>query len=289
MVLGKPTWFKLEPAAFLSDVQVDAMTTLELGACFRLLCRQWIDGFVPDDMHVVARLCRLSTTEMAEVWQTLSKFFPVVEEGKRANRFMRVERERVVADLVRRSNDGVRSARKRWTRERSSDAELNGSPMEHPMQQKSREENSRKRLSSEQHTSDDEMSPPTESSLEPSGEACGVAALLQAEILRNKPDYRITEAQIRKWGITADRMQRIDGRTVEQIADLIRWVQHDEFWRTNVLSMDTLRAKFDQLEMKAKSQNAGSNKAATMNLPPDYVPASARMLEERRDRTGTAL
>jgi hypothetical protein len=43
MAIQKPDWFKMDAAKFLSDAQVDAMTTLELGACLRLLCRQWLD------------------------------------------------------------------------------------------------------------------------------------------------------------------------------------------------------------------------------------------------------
>lgn len=84
----------------------------------------------------------------------------------------------------------------------------------------------------------------------PSDEAERLAELLRTEILHNKSDYRITQAHLRKWAVTADRMIRLDGRTEEQIANLIRWVQHDEFWMANVLSMDTLREKFDQLELK---------------------------------------
>jgi hypothetical protein len=49
MAIQKPEWFKMDPAKFFSDAQVDAMSTLELGACFRLLGRQWIDGHIPDD------------------------------------------------------------------------------------------------------------------------------------------------------------------------------------------------------------------------------------------------
>jgi uncharacterized protein YdaU (DUF1376 family) len=112
MALGKPAWFKMDPAAFLSDGQVDAMSTLELGACFRLLCRQWLDGHIPDDQHVLARLCRLDADSMAQAWPTLSKFFPVVESGKRANRFMWIEREKVT-----------------WAAKRSGNASLNASPI----------------------------------------------------------------------------------------------------------------------------------------------------------------
>jgi uncharacterized protein YdaU (DUF1376 family) len=118
MAIQKPEWFKMDPAKFLSDAQVDAMSTLELGACFRLLCRQWIDGFIPDDLHLLARLCRLDAAAMGEAWVTLEAFFPILGPGKRANRFMWVEREKVIADLERRSDQGTKWAHKRWDESR---------------------------------------------------------------------------------------------------------------------------------------------------------------------------
>lgn len=143
----KPEWFKMDPAKFLADAQVDAMSTLELGACIRLLCRQWMDGYLPDDLHVLGRLSRLDATAMAEAWVTLSKFFPIIEPDKRANRFMWIERERVVTDQERRSDEGLRAARKRWDEKKALNAtpngSPNGSPMPDPMQEKSREEKSR--------------------------------------------------------------------------------------------------------------------------------------------------
>jgi uncharacterized protein YdaU (DUF1376 family) len=134
----------MDPAKFLSDTRVDVMTTLELGACFRLMCRQWIDGFIPDDQNVLARLCRLDASSMAEAWVTLSHFFPVVEPGKRANRFMWIEREKIIADLEKRSDEGTKAARKRWDDVRNKrDAIPSGSPMPDPMQDQTRPEQTR--------------------------------------------------------------------------------------------------------------------------------------------------
>jgi len=109
-----------------------------------------------------------------------------------------------------------------------------------------------------------------------SKEASKLAQLLKAEILRNKPDYRITPAQERKWVATADLMIRRDRRTPERIAELIRWVQGDEFWMSNIVSMDKLREKFDVLELKAngshqpaktKPVNAADQVRKSLGLP----------------------
>jgi len=102
---------------------------------------------------------------------------------------------------------------------------------------------------------------------QPSHEAERLSALLQREIQRNKPDYRITPAQLRKWAVTADRMIRLDGRTEERIASNIRWAQQDEFWMANILSMDKLREKFDQLEMRRQASSKGNGHAHATSLP----------------------
>jgi len=128
MAIEKPEWFKLNPAKFLSDRKVDAMSTLEFGACVRLLCRQWMDGDIPDDVTLLARHCRLSEAEMREVWPMLSDFFPVVGPGRRANRFMWIERERVTEELERMSDAGTRAARKRWDEVKSKRNSANNAP-----------------------------------------------------------------------------------------------------------------------------------------------------------------
>jgi hypothetical protein len=114
--------------------------------------------------------------------------------------------------------------------------------------------------------SDQVGSPPRKKTAkEPSQEASRLVALFKAEILRNKADFRITQAQERKWATTAQRMLDLDKRDAQEIADLIRWVQHDEFWMANVLSMDTLREKFDQLQLKRGHSN-GNGKAKIQPL-----------------------
>jgi uncharacterized protein YdaU (DUF1376 family) len=282
MAIQKPEWFKVDPAKFLSDAQVDVMSTLELGACFRLLCRQWLDGYVPDDPRLLARLCRLDASSMGEAWVTIEPFFPALEPGKRANRFMWIEREKVITALERKSDEGTRAARKRWNEARKNRSQAvgatpNGSPIPDAMQDQSRPEQTRaeKTSLSEQGSSDVEVSRPKKPKSEPSREATGLALLLKSEILRNKVDYKITQAQERSWAVTADRMLRLDGRKPEEAAELIRWVQRDEFWMANVLSMDTFREKFDQLALK-KSQQAKSGKNGKGNhlgapQPMDYT------------------
>lgn len=87
-------------------------------------------------------------------------------------------------------------------------------------------------------------------SSKPSHEAEQLARHLHDRILANKPDFRITPAQLENWALEADRMLRIDGRKFETARSLIDWVTSDSFWRSNILSMDKFRKQYDRLEMK---------------------------------------
>lgn len=60
----------------------------------------------------------------------------------------------------------------------------------------------------------------------------------------------------RRWREAARLMIDRDERTAEQIVKAIDWCQDDEFWRANILSMPTLREKFDQLRLAAQRGNA---------------------------------
>jgi hypothetical protein len=90
----------------------------------------------------------------------------------------------------------------------------------------------------------------------PSGDGVALAALLKQRILENNPSARIMKAQEANWAREADRMLRIDRRTVEQIRELVEWSQRDSFWRTNIFSMGKLREKFDQLAVKKNQSSA---------------------------------
>lgn len=53
-----------------------------------------------------------------------------------------------------------------------------------------------------------------------------------------------------------DRLVRIDGRSPAEIEHVIRWIDRDDFERSNVLSVPKLRKRFDELLLK--SQRGGA-------------------------------
>ena len=70
-------------------------------------------------------------------------------------------------------------------------------------------------------------------------------------ILINNPNYKMPNLQ--NWAKHIDYMIRLDKRTPEQINDIIVFSQEDSFWKSNVLSTEKLRERFDQLWIKKKN------------------------------------
>ena len=70
-----------------------------------------------------------------------------------------------------------------------------------------------------------------------------------------QPNNKTTQrAKVKTWSEPIRLMVEQDDRTYEEIWDLWKRVQKDEFWRTNILSPAKLRDKFDQLSIKLKPQ-----------------------------------
>jgi hypothetical protein len=75
-----------------------------------------------------------------------------------------------------------------------------------------------------------------------------LAELLFDLIRQRNPEHKAPDLQA--WAKHIDLMIRVDGRTPERIAEVIRWAARDVFWSRNVLSAAKLREKFDALTMK---------------------------------------
>jgi hypothetical protein len=88
---------------------------------------------------------------------------------------------------------------------------------------------------------------------------------------------RITQ----KWRDEARLLIDLDGRSVEQIIRAIDWCQSDSFWRANVLSMPTLREKYDQLRLKAQAQRVDPGRQ-----PPPAAPAAVPLDEQCPNHRG---
>lgn len=78
----------------------------------------------------------------------------------------------------------------------------------------------------------------------------------------NQRDDDKAKANLESWANTARLMRERDGRTFDEIKDVMTWAKNDEFWRANIMSMPKLRKQMTQLiaQMKRGGRNGKSNK-----------------------------
>lgn len=68
--------------------------------------------------------------------------------------------------------------------------------------------------------------------------------------ITNTPDSSSSHSVTATWLREMDRLVRLDGRSPEQVAQVIRWAHADRFWRGVVLSPAKLRQHFDAISLK---------------------------------------
>jgi hypothetical protein len=57
-----------------------------------------------------------------------------------------------------------------------------------------------------------------------------------------------------RWRDEARKLMDLDGYTEQQVHNMIDWATKDSFWSANILSMPTLRARYDQLVLRVNQQ-----------------------------------
>jgi hypothetical protein len=87
----------------------------------------------------------------------------------------------------------------------------------------------------------------------PAAETVKMAEKLKSHILGNNPKAKVP-ADLTKWAQDFELMMTQDNRTEDEIYQVIEFSQSNRFWMANILSAATLRAKFDQLFLKAKNE-----------------------------------
>ncbi len=102
-----------------------------------------------------------------------------------------------------------------------------------------------------------------------SDDATTLSELLKEQILSNNKNAIVKNGS---WPKEADLMIRKDKRKPEEIKKVIIYCQNDSFWKSNIMSMKTLRKQYDRLVLQMK-ERGGTNS--------DYV---SEMLKEARIR-----
>jgi len=111
-----------------------------------------------------------------------------------------------------------------------------------------------------------------------------LSKLLFEFILKINPKAK--KPNFQTWAKHIDLAIRVDGRTPEELEQVIRWCQADDFWYSNILSTQKLRKQFDQLwvKMNALQEPKPESKPQLARSPvrDNYVPKPPLTPEEQK-------
>ena len=114
--MGKSPAFQLYAADFYMDTA--GWTATEVGAYFRLLLHEWVNGPLPNHMPELARIAGISDVRtLHKMWlATLGKKFTVTDGNLLVNKRLEEEREKQVKRRELQSEKGKSGACKRWNK-----------------------------------------------------------------------------------------------------------------------------------------------------------------------------
>lgn len=110
-----------------------------------------------------------------------------------------------------------------------------------------------------------------------------LAEKLLKQICQNQ---EIKKPNIQSWADDIRKMIEIDKRTEDQVTRMIDWSQKHYFWSKNILSAQSLRAKYDKMAAQANSDHKkfANNPNRRVERLPDYIsnpPKEITMTPER--------
>jgi uncharacterized protein YdaU (DUF1376 family) len=115
----KPYWFKLYPADFLADRNVERMALDEFGLYCYLLMRGWMDGGIPQSLTEIGRYAMLRGmphNKLERMWRAVGPCWEAADESPQSplvNRRQEIERQNVSEYWGAKSRAGKASAYKR--------------------------------------------------------------------------------------------------------------------------------------------------------------------------------
>lgn len=105
-----------------------------------------------------------------------------------------------------------------------------------------------------------------------------VAKHLLEAIRINFPDYKVHDKdkddakKLQTWANDIRLAHTQDGHEYSKLDGMVEWCQHDDFWKSNILSGSKLRHQFDQMKAQATTRNQkGSSRASVHETLPDWA------------------
>lgn len=108
----KLDWFPLYVYEFITDIA--GWYNSEVGVYFRLLCHQWIDGYLPGDLDRLARLANEPEDSFKKIWENIGSKF-IISNNKHYNLKLEKIRKQQQKFIEKKSEAGEKGAEARWS------------------------------------------------------------------------------------------------------------------------------------------------------------------------------
>lgn len=131
MSMNRPPYFAFYPADFANDINVESMSTLQVGAYILLLCKAWQaepPASLPSDDAVLARLARVELAVWLEIKDGVLVAFRPGTDGRLHSKRLRLEYDKASRLIRDKSKAGQKGAEKRWC-----NSNANGSAIAEPL------------------------------------------------------------------------------------------------------------------------------------------------------------
>lgn len=234
---------------WLSSSRVARMTLEQQGAYMRLLCHCWAsqDASLPADDDSLKALSGLGEGWLLNGSRLVRDCFephPTKQDHLTQERLFELWQERV-SWREKSAAGGRKSGQSRKLKQSKGSCRLVGTKREPKGNSSSSSSSSIK--------GEANASPPSKP--EPSKEDFELAKLMLSKIVAIAPNAIGTKPPqqpitISKWADTLRLMREQDGRAPPEIRKVFEWANRDSFWRSNILSANKLREKFDQLKLR---------------------------------------
>jgi hypothetical protein len=265
------TWFKVDDSFYdhpkVFDAPDCAVALWVRAGCWA--ARNLTDGKVPSKLP--ARLCDDPETAISELlsrglWEDTGDGFQFRDWTD-----YQPSAERVRATRVARAEAGSRGGRAKASKQASSNLPDGG----HGLASDERKQNSAP-------TRPDPSRPSSSSSANEIRDDVERLCDYLADLIEKNGSKRPTVTKA--WRDAARLLMDKDGRTEEQVHKAIDWCQSDEFWRSNILSMPTLRKQYDRVRLAAQRQPSNVVDIRRSNAAQDDMFAAAYERAAARER-----
>lgn len=115
--MNRYPYFPFYPNDFVSDDNVDSMSTLGLGAYIRLLCKAWHQepvASLPNDQSRLAQWAKLDKEDWSKVGGEVLAAFTLGRDGRLHQKRMKVEYQKLREQSKAKSQAGLKGALTRW-------------------------------------------------------------------------------------------------------------------------------------------------------------------------------